>query len=118
MVLETRELYRSSNGDGWLLARESQSGRVLVRHVPNIPSGGKTTDIEIGAFLCERSYGPQHMERRFRSPSRDESGYLRFRIGREGYFAGEGYRTGGCEQPLLQEARQVSFRAKETQFGS
>jgi hypothetical protein len=62
MVLETRELYRSSNGDGWLLARESQSGRVLVSHVPNIPSGEKTTDIEIGAFLCERSYGPQHME--------------------------------------------------------
>jgi hypothetical protein len=58
----TRELYNSPNGDRWLLAREPESGRVFVRHVPNVPSGGETTDIEIGAFLCERSYGPQHIE--------------------------------------------------------
>jgi hypothetical protein len=57
-----RELYSSPNGDRWLLAREPESGRVFVRHIPNEPSGGKTKDIEIGAFLCERSYGPQHME--------------------------------------------------------
>ena len=57
-----RELYSSPNGDRWLLAREPESGRVFVRHIPNEPSGGKTTDIEIGALLCERSYGPQHME--------------------------------------------------------
>ncbi len=57
-----RELYNSPNGDRWLLAREPESGRVFVRHIPNMPSGGKTTDIEIGAFLCERSYGPQHIE--------------------------------------------------------
>jgi hypothetical protein len=57
-----RELYKSSNGDRWLLAREPESRHVFVRHIPNEPSGGKTTDIEIGAFLCERSYGPQHIE--------------------------------------------------------
>jgi hypothetical protein len=57
-----RELYSSPNGDRWLLAREPESGRVFVRHIPNVPSGGKTTDIEIGAFLGERSYGPQHIE--------------------------------------------------------
>jgi len=57
-----RELYSSSNDDRWLLAREPESGHVFVRHIPNIPSGGKTTDIELDAFLCERSYGPQHME--------------------------------------------------------
>jgi hypothetical protein len=57
-----RELYSSPNGDRWLLAREPESGRVFVRHIPNEPSGGKATDIDIGAFLCERSYGPQHME--------------------------------------------------------
>jgi hypothetical protein len=57
-----RELYISSNGDRWLLAREPESGRVFVRHIPNEPSGGEATDIEIGAFLCERSYGPQHIE--------------------------------------------------------
>ena len=58
----TMEIYNSPNGDRWLLAREPDSGRIFVRHIPNVPSGGKTTDIEIGAFLCERSYGPQHTE--------------------------------------------------------
>ena len=61
--LETAHDPRNSpNGDKWLLAREPDSGRVFVRHIPNMPSGGRTTDIEIGAFLCERSYGPQHIE--------------------------------------------------------
>ena len=59
---QSRELYSSPNGDKWLLTREPESRRVFVRHIPNMPSGGKMTDIEIGAFLCERSYGPQHME--------------------------------------------------------
>ncbi len=62
MALENRELYSSPNGDRWLLACEPESARVFVRHIPNMPSGGKATDIEIGAFLCERSYGPQHTE--------------------------------------------------------
>jgi hypothetical protein len=62
MVLETREIYSSPKGDRSLLAREPDSGRVFVRRIPNMPSGGRTTDIELGAFLCERSYGPQHIE--------------------------------------------------------
>jgi hypothetical protein len=62
MVLENRQLYSSPNGDRWLLAREPESGRVFVRHIPNMPSGGKETDIDIGAFLCERSYGAQLTE--------------------------------------------------------
>jgi hypothetical protein len=56
------KLYSSPNDDRWLLVRESESGRVFVRHIPNLPSGGTTSDIELGAFLCERSYGPQHTE--------------------------------------------------------
>src|SRR5262249_46365564 len=52
-----RGLYSIPNGDRWLLAREPESGHVFVRHIPNIPSVGKTTDIELVAFLCERSYG-------------------------------------------------------------
>ena len=62
MGLVTRELYSSANGDKWLLVREPDSGRAFVRHIANMPSGGKTTDIEIGAFLCELNYGPQHLE--------------------------------------------------------
>jgi hypothetical protein len=62
MDTKTREIYSSPNGDRWLLAHESNSGRVFVRHIPNLPSGGKPSETEIGAFLCERSYGPQHLE--------------------------------------------------------
>jgi hypothetical protein len=32
---EMRELYRSSNGDRWLLARDRNSGHVFVQHEPN-----------------------------------------------------------------------------------
>jgi hypothetical protein len=55
---EERELYRSPNGDRWLLIRETVSDRVLVRHEPNLPSGGKVSVIEIGEFLS-RGHGPE-----------------------------------------------------------
>jgi hypothetical protein len=47
-----RELYSSPNGDRWLLIREALSERVLVRHEPNLPSGGAASVVEIGEFLC------------------------------------------------------------------
>jgi hypothetical protein len=62
MALENTELYSSPNGDRWLLAHEPESGRIFIKHIPNVPSGGKATDIEIGAFLSERSHAPQHTE--------------------------------------------------------
>ena len=55
---EERELYRSPNGDRWLLIRETVSDRVLVRHEPNLPSGGKASVVEIGEFLF-RGRGPE-----------------------------------------------------------
>src|SRR5262245_14140912 len=48
MALRTREIYRSPNGDRWLLALDTETGRVFVRHEPNLPSGGQAADIEIG----------------------------------------------------------------------
>jgi len=41
MVFETKVFYKSPNGDRWLLVRESDSARVFIRHIPNLPSGGK-----------------------------------------------------------------------------
>jgi hypothetical protein len=55
---ETRQLYRSPNGDTWFLARDPATGSALVRHQANAPSGGHVTDIELGAFLS----GPQNPE--------------------------------------------------------
>jgi len=56
MAGEGRVLYRSPNGDRWLLVREAD--RVLVCHEPNRPSGGKASMVEVGEFLC-RGHGPE-----------------------------------------------------------
>jgi hypothetical protein len=37
-------------------------GRVFVRHEPNLASGGKTSDIEIGAFLNRSGQSPEKQE--------------------------------------------------------
>ncbi len=55
---ETRQLYRSPNGDSWFLARDPATGSAFVRHQANAPSGGQVTDIEVGAFLS----GPRNPE--------------------------------------------------------
>ena len=51
VTIRTREIYHSANGDRWLLALDSDTDRVFVRHEPNLPSGGQVADIELGAFL-------------------------------------------------------------------
>ena len=56
---ETRLLYRSPNGDAWFLARDPTAGLAFVRHHANASSGGRVTNIEIGAFLGEPRH-PQH----------------------------------------------------------
>jgi hypothetical protein len=60
MNLETREVYASPNGDRWYLARNPESGHAFVQHVPNEPSGGRTSQIELGAFLAPETLGPEH----------------------------------------------------------
>ena len=62
MTLQTRELYQSANGDRWDLVRDPGSGRVFVRHAPNLASGGRASDWEIGAFLRAGAGGPEHQE--------------------------------------------------------
>ena len=62
MATETRRLYRSANGDRWHLARETDSGRVFIKHEANEPSGGQVTEIEIGDFLSSGGHGQEHIE--------------------------------------------------------
>ncbi len=45
-VIEAREFYREPNGDLWLLARETVTGHIFVRHEAKTVS-----HIEIGVFL-------------------------------------------------------------------
>lgn len=59
MTLATRALYSSSNGDTWSLCR-NRHGHVVVLHEPNPASGGKPSEIDLGAFLAPRNNGPEH----------------------------------------------------------
>jgi hypothetical protein len=43
------DFYCSSNGDRWQLLRDSDTGRQIVRHEPNLASGGKVTEIDAAA---------------------------------------------------------------------
>jgi hypothetical protein len=62
VAVRTREIYFSANGDRWLLAHDPGTGRVFVRHEPNLPSGGQVADIELGAFLIAAGNGPEKQE--------------------------------------------------------
>jgi hypothetical protein len=57
--LQTRQLYASPNGDLWHLARYPDSGRVFVVHVPNAPSGGQESTIELAEFLSRPGNPPE-----------------------------------------------------------
>jgi hypothetical protein len=62
MNIQIRELYQSANGDRWCLACDSEASRVFVTHEPNLASGGKISDIDIGAFLSRGGQGPEKQE--------------------------------------------------------
>ena len=61
MPTATRELYRSPNGDRWLLIRDD-TARVFVRHEANLASGGTVTESEIAQFLSQDGLGPEKQE--------------------------------------------------------
>ncbi len=58
-MIHSRPLYSSSNGDHWSLIRDTDSQTLLVRHVPNPASGGRTSIIEFQEFLGQH-HSPQH----------------------------------------------------------
>jgi len=60
MAVATRELYSSPNGDRWFLGRDPITEEVFIRHEPNVPSGGRPSDIDIGAFLGRGPRNPEH----------------------------------------------------------
>jgi hypothetical protein len=60
MNTQSAELvYRSSNGDRWLLVRDPGTGRRFVRHEANEASGGRTTDTDVDEFLSVAGSGPE-----------------------------------------------------------
>lgn len=59
MTVQTRTLYTSSSGDTWSLCRNRRD-HIVVLHEPNQASGGKPSEIDLGAFLAQRNQGPEH----------------------------------------------------------
>lgn len=57
MSRRLRTLYKSANGDQWLLLLES-AGDPLVLHIANPASGGYVTRFSIGDFLTRDAASP------------------------------------------------------------
>jgi hypothetical protein len=51
--------YSSSNGDRWELVNDEENGRMLVRHEPNLASGGRASDVTVAEFLSRSGTSPQ-----------------------------------------------------------
>jgi len=56
---EVDHIYRSSNGDLWQLIRASGCGH-LVRHTPDLSSGGAVSETSVEEFLAVNASGPEH----------------------------------------------------------
>jgi hypothetical protein len=59
MSITTDTFYSSSNGDRWQLVHDDETGRYVVRHEPNLASGGQTSELPVPAFLSHSGTSPQ-----------------------------------------------------------
>jgi hypothetical protein len=50
VTLRAREIYQSENGDRWYLAHDLGSGRVFVRHQPNLPPAASPATLSWASF--------------------------------------------------------------------
>jgi hypothetical protein len=57
-----RELYRSMNGDVWVLDVDESTGMPVIEHRPNEASGGETSRVSIERFLGGSHLGPEHQK--------------------------------------------------------
>lgn len=60
MTLSVEDIYRSENGDVWQLVENAASGRLDIRHVANLSSGGHVTEMPIEDFLSRCGSGPEY----------------------------------------------------------
>jgi hypothetical protein len=74
VTITTKDFYRSSNGDRWQLIRDIDSGRSIVRHEPNLSSGGRTTDTDVEEFLNRTGSSPENLALRALLDARSRMG--------------------------------------------
>ena len=61
MTVVIDDFYRSTNGDRWQLLRDTASGRRVVRHEPNLASGGQVTETGVEEFLDRTGSSPENL---------------------------------------------------------
>jgi hypothetical protein len=61
MTVLIEDFYHSSNGDRWQLVRDTESGTELVRHEPNLASGGRITEVDVRVFLDRTGSSPENL---------------------------------------------------------
>ena len=61
MTVLVDDFHRSSNGDRWQLLRDTASGRRVVRHQPNLASGGQVTETGVEEFLDRTGSSPENL---------------------------------------------------------
>lgn len=59
MTVSAKDFYRSSNGDRWQLILDDDTGHFMVRHEPNLASGGRVTDVAVPEFMSRSGLSPQ-----------------------------------------------------------
>ena len=61
MTTLTNDFYRSSNGDRWQLIRDTETGRRIVRHEPNLASGGRLPRLICRSFWTGQDRVPENL---------------------------------------------------------
>jgi hypothetical protein len=61
MTTKTHDIYRSSNGDRWILVWDSESKEGIVRHDLALSSGGRTTETPVHEFLDRTGNSPENL---------------------------------------------------------
>jgi hypothetical protein len=57
---EISDFYRSSNGDRWRLVRDTETGHRIVRHEPNLSSGGRVNETPVEEWLDRTGASPEN----------------------------------------------------------
>jgi hypothetical protein len=60
MTIITEDFCLSSNGDRWRLIHDHEAGSNVVRHEPNLASGGKPTETDVDEFLARSGASAQN----------------------------------------------------------
>jgi len=58
-MTSTAMFYSSSNGDRWHLITNVETGHNVVRHEPNLSSGGRASEVGVPEFLSRSGASPQ-----------------------------------------------------------